>query len=274
MTATSVRSSASPSGGVDDDWTTRLARFGLLGKGVVHVVIGLLALQIARTGSSSSEASTAGTLDYIRDLPLGGVALWVMGASLLALAVWRAITTVKGDPVEDDDGWYRGVWAAKALVYGGLAVAFLTAAADGGSSGGSSDEDRAAQATSTVFDWPMGRWLVVLAGLAIIGVAIHLIVKHAVHQEFVGRLRVGRGSTAVTLGRLGYGLRSLAYVLVGAILVQAGLAGEEQRAKGLSGALQSAADDTWGKLLLFAVALGFVAYGAYCFAEAKLRRSA
>src|SRR3546814_1355344 len=120
----------------------------------------------------------------------------------------------------------------------------------------------------------MGRWLVVLAGRASIGVAIHLIVKHAVHQEFVGRLRVGRGSTAVTLGRLGYGLRSLAYVLVGAILVQAGLAGEEQRAKGLSGALQSAADDSWGKLLLFAVALGFVAYGAYCFAEAKLRRSA
>ena len=37
MTAISVRSSASPSGGVDDDWTTRLARFGLLGKGVVHL---------------------------------------------------------------------------------------------------------------------------------------------------------------------------------------------------------------------------------------------
>jgi hypothetical protein len=275
VTTTSVRTSASPSGGAGDGWTERLARFGLLGKGVVHVVIGLLALQIARTGSSSSEASTAGTLDYIRELPLGGAALWVMGFSLLALAVWRAITTVDGDPVEDDDGWYRAVWAAKALVYGALAVAFLRGAMDGGSaSAGASDEDRAAQATSTVFDWPMGRWLVVLAGLAVIGIAVHLVVKHAVHQEFVGRLRVGPGSTAATLGRVGYGLRSLAYVLVGALLVQAGLAGEEQRAKGLSGALQSAADATGGRLLLFGVALGFVAYGAYCFAEARFRRSA
>src|SRR3546814_13894668 len=114
-----------------------------------------------------------------------------MGASLLALAVWRAITTVKGDPVEDDDGWYRGVWAAKALVYGGLAVAFLTAAADGGSSGGSSAEDRAAQATSTVFDWPLGRWPVVLAGLALPGAAPHPRLKHAVHPRTDDR-RVGQ----------------------------------------------------------------------------------
>ena len=272
MTATSTGRSTSPAG--DVDWSDRLARFGLLGKGVVHVVIGLLALQIARTGSSSSDASSSGALRYIADLPFGTLALWVTGFSLLALAAWRAITTVTGDPVEDDDGWYRAVWAIKAVFYGGLGIAFLKGAADGGSSGGSSDEDRAAQATGTVFDWPMGRWIVVLAGLAIIGLAIHLIVEHAVHQEFVGRLRVSQGSTAVTLGRVGYGLRSLAYVLVGAILVQAGLAGEEQRAKGLSGALQSTADATWGTVLLFAVAAGFVAYGVYCFAEAKLRRSA
>lgn len=275
MTATSpTHTSASPSGGADDTWVERLARFGLLGKGVLHVVIGLLALQIARSGSSSSEASTGGALRYIADLPLGTLALWATGLSLLALAAWRAITTVTGDPVEDDDGWYRGVWAAKALVYGALALASLKAALDGGSSGSSSDEDRASKATSTVFDWPLGRWIVVAAGLAIIGIAIHLIVKHAVHQEFVDRLRVSQDSAAGTLGRVGYGLRSLAYVLVGALLVQAGLAGEEQRAKGLGGALQSAADETWGTVLLFAVAVGFLAYGAYCFAEAKLRRSA
>jgi hypothetical protein len=273
VTTTSPRASASPPGGAGDTWVDRLARFGLLGKGVVHVVIGLLALQIARTGSSSSEASASGTLRYVADLPFGGVALWVMGFSLLALAAWRAITTVTGDPVEDDDGWYRAVWAAKAVVYGGLAIAFLKAAIDGGSSGGSSDEGKATQATDTVFDWPLGRWIVVAAGLAVIGVAIHLIVEHAVHEEFVDRLRVS-GGPAVTLGRVGYGLRSLAYLLVGALLVQAGLAGEEQRAKGLSGALESAADETWGKLLLFAVAAGFIAYGIYCFAEAKLRRSA
>lgn len=272
MTATSAHRSAPPSGGAD--WSDRLARFGLLGKGVLHVVIGLLALQIARTGSSSSEASSSGALRYIADLPFGTVALWVTGLSLLALAAWRAITTFTGDPVEDDDGWYRGVWAAKALFYGALAVAFLRGAMDGGSSGSGSDDQQASSATSTVFDWPLGRWIVVAAGLAVIGIAVRLIVEHAVHREFADRLRVSRDHPAVTLGRVGYGLRSLAYVLVGALLVQAGLAGEQDRAKGLSGALQSTADEPWGTALLFAVAVGFVAYGAYCFGEAKLRRSA
>ena len=273
MTTTTTRPPAPPSGGAGDTWTERLARFGLLGKGVLHAVIGLLALQIASSGSSSKEASSQGAVQWIADRPFGVAALWVVGLSLLALAAWRVITTVDGDPVEHDEGWYRAVWALKALVYGALAVAALKAAVDGGSSG-RSDEEQASSATSTVFDWPFGRWIVALIGLAVIGVAVHLIREHAIGAGFADRLRVSADSSVVTLGRVGYGLRSLAYLLVGVLLVQAGLAGEEQRAKGLSGALESAADETWGTLLLAAIGVGFLAYGAYCFAEAKLRRSA
>lgn len=273
MTTTSTRSAASSPGAVD--WSDRLARFGLLGKGVVHAVIGLMAFEIAVNGGSSSEASTAGAMHWIADRPFGVIALWVVGLSLLALATWRAITTVVGDPVEDDDGAYRLVWAAKAVVYGGFALTFLRAALDGGSSdSGTSDDEQASEATSTVFDWPMGRWIVLAAGLAVIGVAVHLVVNHTINKGFANRLAVSEDSKAVTLGRVGYGLRSVAYALVGVLLVQAGLAGEEQRAKGLSGTLEEAAGAAWGTALLLAIAVGFLAYGAYCFAEAKLRRSA
>jgi hypothetical protein len=275
VTTTYSRTSASSSsGGAGDTWAERLARFGLLGKGVLHAVVGLLALQLAVSGSSSSEASSGGALRWIADQPLGVPALWLVGFSLLALAAWRAITTFTGDPVEDDDGWYRGVWAAKAFAYGGFAFTFLKAAMDGGSSSASSDDQQASQATSTVFDWPMGRWIVVLAGLAVVGVAVYLVFTHALGADFADRLSVSKDSSAVTLGRIGYGLRSLAYMLVGALLVQAGLAGQEQRAEGLSGALESTSDEWWGTALLVAVGVGFIAYGAYCFAEAKLRRSA
>lgn len=273
MTTTSTRSTAPRSGAVD--WSDRLARFGLLGKGVLHAVIGLLALEIAINGSSSSEASASGAMRWIADRPFGVAAMWVVGFSLLALAAWRAITTVVGDPVEDDDGAYRLVWAAKAVVYTGFALTFLRAALDGGSSGGgASDDEQASNAASTVFDWPMGRWIVVAAGLAVIGVAIYLVVEHAIGMGFAERLAVSERSRAVTLGRVGYGLRSVAYALVGVLLVQAGFAGEEQRAKGLSGTLEEVADAAWGTALLLAVAVGFLAYGAYCVAEAKLRRSA
>ena len=274
MTSTISRPSAPSLGGAGSaDWVDRLARFGLIGKGVLHGVIGLLALQLARNGSSSTEASASGAMQWIADLPAGVPALWVMGFSLLALAVWRAITTFTGDPAEDDDGAHRLVWAAKAIVYGALAAAALRGALDGGSPSGSSDNQQASSAASTVFDWPMGRWIVVLAGLAIIGAAIYHVFTHALGADFADRLSVSDDSPAVTFGRIGYGLRALAYGLVGGLLVQAGLAGEEQRAKGLSGSLDSVADEPWGTALLFAVAVGFAAYGVYCFAESKLRVS-
>jgi hypothetical protein len=268
-TASSLRSGAS------DVWVERLARFGLVGKGAVHLVVGLLALEVALGGPSSEEASTAGAAQWIADRPFGLAALWVMAASLTALALWRGITTFTGDPVEDDDGWYRGVWAAKAAAYATFAVAFASLALRGGrGGGGTSDDERASETAATVFDWPFGRWLVIGAGLVVIGVALYLVVVHAVGAQFARRLRTDERSTAVKLGRAGYGLRSVAYVLVGWFLIDAGLAGEEQRAEGISGALDRASEAAWGTTLLLGAASGFLAYGVYCLAEAALRRDA
>lgn len=257
----------------DADWSDRLARFGLVGKGILHLVIGLLAVEIA-LGGSSEEASATGAVQWIADRPFGTPALWLMAASLLALAVWRAYTAVAGDPVEDDDAAHRASWAVKAVFYGGLAVACGAAAVSGGSSSSSGGSSGTQQTTSTVFDWPMGRWIVVAAGLAVIGLAAHLVFEHALGKELAGRLRCPEDSAVVTLGRVGYGLRSLAYVLIGVLLVQAGLSGDERRAEGLDGALERAAGEPWGTALLIAVGVGFLAYGAYCFAEARLRRDA
>ncbi len=274
MTATAHRRPAvsRPSTPDSPDWVEQLARFGLIGKGILHAVIGLLAGEIALNGSSSSEASTSGALDWIADRPFGVAALWVVGFSLLALAVWQAIAAVTGDPVEESDGKHRAAWAFKALFYGSLALASLRGAMDGGSS--DSSGGGTSSAANTVLDWPMGRWIVVAAGLAVIGLGVYLIVKHAVHAEFAKRLRVHEDSTPVLLGRVGYGLRSIAYLLVGTFLAQAGLAGEEDRAEGLAGALERVADESWGTALLLAVAVGFLAYGAYCVVESRLRRDA
>lgn len=255
------------------DWTDRLARFGLVGKGIFHAVFGLLAFGLAARGAAAEEASASGVADWIADLPLGVPALWVMAVSLLALAVWRGRTAISGDPVEEDDGFHRASRAVKAAIYAGFAVTFAGAATAGGSSSESSGGDRTQETTSTVFDWPAGRWLVVAAGLAVIGYAGYLVVHHAVQRSFAERLTCAADSTVVTLGRVGYGLRSLAYALVGVLLVQAGLSGQEERARGLTGALDEVAGAAWGRLLLVAVGIGFLAYGAYCVAEARFRRA-
>ena len=279
MTATStVTRSPSRAGGTESgDWREWLARFGLVGKGVLHLVVGYAVWRLADGAGSGADASSSGAVGWIADQSGGTVLLWVLAASLGSLALWRAVETVAGDPVDDDDTLHRIAFAGKALVYGGLAALCVRTAISGSSSrgGGSGSEDQSAQsAASTVFDLPMGRWIVVAIGLGIMAIAVHLIAEHAIDGGFIKRLRVGERSVAARLGRVGYGLRSVAYVMVGYFLTAAGVTYQPDRVDGLSGSLHRVASESWGPWVLWLVALGFVTYGVYCFFESALRRDA
>lgn len=259
------------------DWRGGLARFGLAGKGVLHLVIALSVYRLANGSGSGSEASSTGAVRWIADQPGGTIALWVLAASLASLAVWRAVTTVLGDVAGEDDGWHRLSFAAKAVVYGLLAVLCVRTAlsgSSGGSGSASSGGDSTEQTASSVFDLPFGRWIVFAVGVAVMAIAVHLIMVHTIDGRFVERLDVGRRSAAVRLGRIGYGLRSIAYIVVGFFLAQAGLSYDQNQAKGLSGSLRSVADESWGSTLLYTVAVGFGAYGLYCFFESRHRSRA
>ena len=259
------------------DWRDPLARFGLAGKGVLHLVIGYAIWRLATGSGSGSEASSTGAVRWIADQPYGTAVLWVLAASLAALAIWRAVETVAGDPVAEDGPLERVGFAAKAVVYAGLAFVCASTALSGSSGSSSSSgggDDGTQQATDSVFELPMGRWLVFLIGVGIMALAVHLAMVHALDGRFIKRLRVGEQSAAARVGRLGYGLRSVAYLFVGFFFAQAGLSYDPEQAEGLSGSLRRVAEESWGTLVLYACAAGFIAYGVYCFFESRLRRDA
>jgi Domain of Unknown Function (DUF1206) len=56
-----------------------LARVGLVAYGLVHLLIGWLALQIAWSASDSRSADTSGALRTLADQPFGKVLLWLVG---------------------------------------------------------------------------------------------------------------------------------------------------------------------------------------------------
>lgn len=267
--------------GLDPDWRGPLARFGLVGKAVFHLVIGVSVWRLATGSGSGSEASSTGAVRWIADQPYGTAALWVLAGSLVSLAVWRALVAAAGDPVDEDAPLHRVAFAVQAVVYGGLAVLCASTARSGsagsstggpGSPGGG--HDGTGQASDTIFALPLGRWLVFLIGCVIMTIAVYLAVVHAIDGRFVRRLRVGEQSAAASIGRVGYGLRSVAFLLVGYIVADAGLTYDPQQAEGLSGALRQVADESWGTPMLFTVAVGFVTYGVYCVFESVLRRAA
>lgn len=263
------------------DWKDTLGRVGLVGKGVLFAVIGVLAIQLA-TGDAAQQTSYNGAIEWVADQPFGKFLLVALTVSLFALAAWRLLDALLGDPVEGSEASDRAKFAVKGVLYLGLAIASLSATIanwtgsegsgpSGGTTGGGGGQQ---QATATVLEWPGGRWLVVAAGLAVIAYAAYVVKKHTVDQEFTERLERGRDSWVATLGRYGYLARSAVYVAVGWFLIQAGLTYDPNDAKGLSGTLQELSGEGWGRLLLWGIALGLLAYGAFNVAEAKYRRAA
>ncbi len=274
---TTPSSTTSPGRG---DWKETLGRVGLVGKGVVYSVIGLLAIQLA-TGDASGDTTKNGAIEWIATQPFGKFLLVALTISLFALAAWRLLDAAMGDPVEGSEASDRAKFGVKGLLYLSLASGALTAtianwSGGGGSSGGGSGsgDSNQQQAAATVLEWPGGRWIVAVAGLAVIGYAIYNFKKHTVDEEFLQRMSVSADGWVSKLGRAGYAARSVVFVVIGYFLVQAGLTYEPGETKGLSGALQAISGESWGQWLLWAVALGLLSYGVFTVAEAKYRRAA
>jgi hypothetical protein len=260
------------------DWKDTLGRVGLVGRGVLYAIIGLLALQLA-FGSPDQEASPQGALQWVAEQPFGKFLLVAMTVMLFALAAWRFLDAALGDPVEGDEASDRLRFLAKAAFYLTVAVAALAATISswGGDAeqagGGSGSGESQKQAAGVVLDWPMGQWIVGIAGLCVIGYAVYMFKRHAVDATFMERLSTS--SDAVErFGRLGYAARSVVWAVIGVLFVQAAVTYNPDEAGGLSTALQELAGTSWGPWLLTAVAAGLFAFGAFCLAEAKYRRAA
>ena len=259
---------------VDSTSLEWLARGGLIAYGVVHLLVGWLALQIAWGGSSGTSADTSGALRTLADQPFGKVLLWVVAVGLVALALWQTSQAIWGYRNQDRAKRIRKqvTSGAKATVYAGLAVSAALVALGSGSSSSQSQQ----QATTGVLAWPGGRVLVVAAGVVIIAVALASIIK-GVKKSFTEEIDISSVSPTARkgvlgLGQAGYIAKGLALSVVGGLLTYATLTFDQQTAQGLDGALQTILAQPFGRFLLTAVALGFVAFGLFAILQSRYRR--
>lgn len=258
-------------------WKDRLGRVGLIGRGALYAIVGLLALQLA-LGDVRKDTSVGGAVEWIASQPFGKFLLVALTLSLFALAAWRLLDAAMGDPVEGSEAKDRLEYAAKAALYLGFAVVALTAtvsAWEGSASGSTANgEEQGQQATSWVLEWPGGRWIVGAAGAAVIAYGAYTVKQHTIDAEFLERLDASTPGWIEPAGRVGYAAKAMSLGLIGWFLLRAGLTYDPREARGLSGALQELATSGGGRVVLGAVALGFMAMGGFMLAEARFRRGA
>jgi len=251
-----------------------LARVGLVAYGVVHFLLGWLALQIAWGLSGRESADTSGAMKTLADQPFGQVLLWLVAVGLAALALWQASAVIWGyRNLEGAERVRKQITSgAKAVVFAALGYSAGAAALGAGSSSAQSQQ----QATSGVLGWPGGRVIVIVAGLVIIGVGVTAIVK-GVKKSFAEEIDTSPLSptlrTAVArLGQLGYIAKGLALGVVGGLLSYATLTFDPQQVQGLDGAMHTILAQPFGRFLLTAVALGFAAFGLFAILQSRYRR--
>lgn len=263
--------------GPSSDVLAKLARPGLVARGVLYSTIGILAIQLALAGrSKSSAADGKGALRTLSEQPFGNVLLILMVVGLTALVLWHVAQAIWGDPVSGSEAKERVRYALKALAYGSLALSALGVLLGNGS--GSSDDQRAQSWTATVMGWPFGRVLVAAVGAALIAYALYSFWKRVVEKSFMDELQRGEMSNSTErairrVGQAGFTGRSLVFALVGVFLIQAALTFDSDQANGLSQSLQELASSSW-RPLLWVVAVGLFAYGLVSFALARYRRVA
>lgn len=252
------------------DWVDRIAGTGLVAFGVVHIVIGWLAVTLA-VGDRQGSTSTTGAMHELAQQPFGEVLVWLVAAGMFLLAGWQGLEAAVGH--RDEDGGARlrkrATSVGKAIVYAVIGVGAVSVGT--GSSSGS--EKQTDTLTSRLMDLPAGQVLVGLVGLGIAAVGVGLLVvawRESYLDQLDGEGRSGDTGTAYRwLGRVGHAAKGVALLVVGALFGYAALTHEAKKSGGLDQALTKVLDQPFGPVLLVAMGLGFAAFGLFCFAQAR-----
>lgn len=250
-----------------------LARGGFVARGVIYGIIGILAIKLA-IGAGGTTTNQQGALKTIAHQPFGQVLLILVAIGLGGYALWRLMHALLGHgPENSDSGFERVAAFGSGVVYAGLCAIAVEILLGSGSSGGSSNTSKT---TAGVLGWPVGTWLVGIAGAVLVGIGLYQGYR-GVSKDFLEDSKTEQMSPGVRnwiewIGSFGHLARMVVFGLVGAFLIQAAIDYDPSNAVGLDGALAKIAHASYGPFLLAIVAAGLIAFGVYSLSDARYRR--
>ncbi|MFI5685082.1 DUF1206 domain-containing protein [Streptomyces sp. NPDC051636] len=251
------------------------ARAGLAARGVIYLLVGLLAVQIA-FGDRGKQADRSGALAEIAHHPFGAVVLWALGVGLVGMALWRLSEVFFGAVGKDGRSARKRLLSLmRCVFYAFVASSVLSFAA--GSGGGQSSDTQSRDLTARALSAPAGQWLVGAVGAGIVVTGVWIAVQ-AVRRTYRDRLKTGQmppgGRRLVDVTGVAGGVaRGAVFTAAGVFAVRAAAAAKPDKAKGLDDTLRTFADTPVGPWLLVAVAAGLALFGVFSFAEARWIRT-
>ena len=249
-----------------------LARAGFVVSGILHIIIGFIAIAIATGGGRGQEADQSGALAQVAQAPGGLFLLWAAVVGLAALGVWLLLSAFI------DRSWEtkgkRSVHIVENLAKGIAYLALAFTAYIFAIGGTTSSAQSTSQLGTTLLSTPGGVFVVVLIGLVLLGVGGYMIYK-GVTRRFERDIRIPAppaGNAVRILGVVGYVARGVALGAVGVLFLVGAATNDPSKTTGLDGALKSFVSLPFGAVVLVAIGVGWIIYGIYAFFRARLAR--
>jgi hypothetical protein len=245
-----------------------IARIGLSARGIVYIVVGVLALLVVR-GARATHVDQKGALSELLSRPYGRTMVVALAIGFAAYAVWRfaeAATRVTGEP----GTFARVKSAARGCVY--LALTVSAIAVLGGSRQSQSHQQESF--TARLLSHAGGRILVVGVGLIVVVAGLSMILEgwKNTFLKYFGAIPAHLRPTIVLLGQVGTIGRGLVLSLIGALIVTAGWTLDAHRSGGMDGAFRTLLAQPFGAGLGIAAAGALIAFGLFGLAEARYRK--
>jgi Domain of Unknown Function (DUF1206) len=250
-----------------------LARAGLAARGVMYVLIGIIAVQIAVDGSKQ-QADRTGAVRLVAKNPFGSVILWLLVIGFAGMTLWRLSEAIWGT---NESGGHkvtkRVANLVRAVFYGIVTYGILKYALGVGQP--SSSDKQSQDLTATALKYHDGQVIIAIAGIIVVIAGLRTMYR-AYKLRFLKHLRLGSASAGTRkivtrLGQIGGIARGFVFGTVGVFLIIAAKDANPKQAKGIDTALRALAHTPLGPWLLVIVALGLVTFGVYSWCEARWR---
>jgi len=265
-------------GGGDSGVAEGAARSGLAARGVLYLLVALLAAKMA-LGSNEQSADKQGALRSLADSGVGKAVLVALVIGFGGYTLWRLYEAALGHRDERDDRKRTAKRVAslgKGAIYAAAAATAASTFLDEDKGSGDGNQQNKTL-TAEVMSWPAGRLLVAVVGAVAMGAGCYLLYR-GVTQKFERKLKTGEmpawlRPVATVVGLAGYAARGLVVGLLGVLLIGAALHHDPNEAQGIDGTLRTIAEQPFGRALLLVAAAGLAAFGLYSFVEARYRRT-
>jgi len=253
-------------------WVQRIARTGLTAKGIVYLILGILAFMTAfEMGKQSDDkANQGGVFEFIQELPAGSWLLGFIAAGLLCYSIWRGVQTFANTKESAKKQWLKRLrYLFSGLTYLSLAFTATQILTHSKKENGDQNQHWAKE----LLNQPFGQWLVGIAALAISAVGIYqvwygLSEKYKKHVEGLN-LHSAKANLLMASGKIGYVARGVAWLIIAYLFLRAAIEANAQEAGDTAKAFQFIENSSFGSVLLGALGIGFIAYGIFNFIRAR-----